>query len=231
LSKILLVDENKTYRDTLRAALRCRGHQVWLARSIQDVAQIVRHHAPLELVILDWFLPDGLAPRLIGWLRESGSTAPILALVAAEAFDRVQSQAEQRGATVALNKSMSLQQVQGIVERFLAAQGDPACALQLGRNTVRRLEYPFPSVALPPAQQGLFQVLMEQPPGQFISAAALAGRLIVYAHRTDTSRLIAKRVSRLRRRLAPLGVLIESRRGQGYRLVVVPLPASRDGGR
>jgi len=226
LSPILLVDGDATYRTGLRDALRHLGHPIRLAGSIRELLETLPPGSPDSptVIVLDWFLPDGVAAPAIHRLREAGITAPILVLVAAEAFDRVRLPAEQGGATLVLNKAMSRLQVRRIVDRLLCVPSSAAEALHLGRNTVCRLEYPYPATALPPAQAGLLRVLLDQPPGEFVPATKLASRLIVYAYRTDAARLVAQRVSRLRSQIAPLGVRIESRRGQGYRLVLAPLP-------
>ncbi|MBU0495431.1 MAG: response regulator [Chloroflexi bacterium] len=227
MSYILLVDGDRTYRTVLQTALQNLGYRVEMAQSVREMA-VVLGAEPLDvpgLIILDWFLPDGGAREAIRWLRATRIAAPILVLAAAEAFERVRSQAEQTGETVVLSKSGPLKRVQRTVAHLLKAPTNSSFPLQLDGNLVRRLAPPYPATPLTSSQADLLQVLLEQPPGQFVSAVVLASRLIIYTYGTESARarLVAKRVSRLRVRLAPLGVLIESQRGQGYRLTLVPL--------
>ncbi len=79
LQHILIVDDEVAIRRFLRTSLSAQGFQLLEAedgRSALD--QLRRHH--VDLVILDLGLPDLDGAEIIGRMRQSGSTAPILVL-------------------------------------------------------------------------------------------------------------------------------------------------------
>ena len=79
LQHILVVDDETAIRRFLRTSLSSQGFQVLEAedgRSALD--QLKRHH--IDLLILDLGLPDMDGAEIIGRLRQSGSSVPILVL-------------------------------------------------------------------------------------------------------------------------------------------------------
>lgn len=79
LQHILVVDDETAIRRFLRTSLSSQGFQVLEAedgRSALD--QLKRHH--IDLLILDLGLPDMDGAEIIGRLRQSGASVPILVL-------------------------------------------------------------------------------------------------------------------------------------------------------
>lgn len=76
---ILVVDDEVAIRRFLRTSLSAQGFQVLEAESGRSALdQVKRHH--IDLVILDLGLPDMDGAEIIGRLRQSGASVPILVL-------------------------------------------------------------------------------------------------------------------------------------------------------
>ena len=91
--RVLLVEDDRDLRTTLRDALAVEGHDVLTAASLAEGAALLGHagglaaEAPdggIDLVILDLGLPDGDGETLLNWLRRSRSW-PVLVISARDA--------------------------------------------------------------------------------------------------------------------------------------------------
>jgi len=71
--KVLLVEDDRELRQTLRDALIVEGYDVLASGSAADAHAVLRHsmasHAPLDLLILDLGLPDGDGSDLLRSVR------------------------------------------------------------------------------------------------------------------------------------------------------------------
>jgi two-component system, OmpR family, KDP operon response regulator KdpE len=88
--RVLLVEDDRELRTTLRQALLVEGHEVLTAASLSEGAALLAHagsathagpEAAVDLVILDLGLPDGDGETLLGWLRR-GRNWPVLVISA-----------------------------------------------------------------------------------------------------------------------------------------------------
>jgi two-component system, OmpR family, KDP operon response regulator KdpE len=76
---VLLVEDDRELRATLRDALTVEGYRVQAAASLADArAQLAHAGAPPDLVLLDLGLPDGDGQALLAELRRSGTTPVIV---------------------------------------------------------------------------------------------------------------------------------------------------------
>ncbi|MED5618951.1 response regulator [Ideonella sp. BN130291] len=78
---VLLVEDDRELRATLRDALEVEGHRVLTAASVSESVAMADHTAGLELVILDLGLPDGDGEQLLSHLRRRQSL-PVLVISA-----------------------------------------------------------------------------------------------------------------------------------------------------
>jgi two-component system, OmpR family, response regulator MprA len=84
--RILVVDDERAVRESLRRALALEGYEVDLAADGEEALESVRHAEP-DALILDVLMPglDGLQVSLR--LRRAGSKVPILMLTARDAVE------------------------------------------------------------------------------------------------------------------------------------------------
>lgn len=79
--KVLLVEDDRELRTTLREALRVEGYEVQSAASLSEAQALLAHDAAPDLVLLDLGLPDGDGEALLSTLRRDKST-PVLVISA-----------------------------------------------------------------------------------------------------------------------------------------------------
>ena len=85
--RVLLVEDDKELRATLREVMQVEGHEVAVAASLSDAQAQLRHarhrtaRAPFDLIVLDQGLPDGDGRQLLAEVRAQGS-CPMLVISA-----------------------------------------------------------------------------------------------------------------------------------------------------
>jgi two-component system KDP operon response regulator KdpE len=82
--KVLLVEDDRELRATLRAALTVEGYAVLAAASLADARAQLAHqeqHGGVDLVLLDLGLPDGEGAQLLAELRKR-SPVPVIIISA-----------------------------------------------------------------------------------------------------------------------------------------------------
>ncbi len=79
---VLLVEDDRELRATLRAALDVEGYRVLAAASLAD-ARALLAHAGVDIVLLDLGLPDGDGEALLAELRRTRGT-PVIVVSARE---------------------------------------------------------------------------------------------------------------------------------------------------
>lgn len=94
---VLLVEDDRELRATLRQALGIEGYQVMAAASLADAFAQCRHaacDAPPDLVLLDLGLPDGYGADLLEAMRQQGGEfvhcmgqTPVI-VISAQGMDR-----------------------------------------------------------------------------------------------------------------------------------------------
>jgi two-component system KDP operon response regulator KdpE len=85
--RILLVEDDRELRATLRAALEVEGFEVQPAASLADAQTLLEHARPeheIALVLLDLGLPDGDGESLLARIRRHAGT-PVIVISARQA--------------------------------------------------------------------------------------------------------------------------------------------------
>jgi two-component system, OmpR family, response regulator MprA len=85
--KILVVDDERAVRDSLRRALELQGYEVDLADNGADALARLESNGQVDAVLLDILMPgmDGL--EVCRRIRRSGNEVPVLMLTARDAVD------------------------------------------------------------------------------------------------------------------------------------------------
>ena len=79
MAKILVIDDEKLVRLTVRQALELAGHTVVEAEDGRDGVDVFIHHGP-DLVITDLIMPEQEGIATIGELRRARADLPIIAM-------------------------------------------------------------------------------------------------------------------------------------------------------
>jgi two-component system KDP operon response regulator KdpE len=80
--QVLLVEDDRELRNTLRDALAVEGYEVHTAASLSEGLALLQH-TPTDLVLLDLTLPDGDGDTLLATLRRRQAT-PLIVISARE---------------------------------------------------------------------------------------------------------------------------------------------------
>lgn len=75
---ILVADRNPHVREFLKRELIAEGYQVRLAKSGKEVLRWVYDKHPLDLLILDLDLPDGIEPALLQKIEDRIPALPVV---------------------------------------------------------------------------------------------------------------------------------------------------------
>jgi two-component system response regulator MprA len=222
--KILVVDDERAVRESLRRALELEGYDVELAGDGEEALERLADAAPADAVILDVLMPgiDGL--EVCRRLRAAGSTVPVLMLTArAEVDSRVAGL--DAGADDYLPKPFALAELLARLRALLrrAANGDDSSdvlrfadlEVDLGTREVRRGDR---DIELTRTEFSLLELFLRNP-RQVLTRSVIFERVWGYDF-GPTSNSLDVYVGYLRRKTEDDGAprLIHTVRGVGYAL-------------
>jgi len=225
--RVMIVEDDDKLASILAAELERFGYDVVQAADFGKVREEFAAHRP-DLVLLDINLPryDGFY-----WCRQirQMSRVPIIFISARDsAFDQVR--ALENGGDDFITKPFDLElcmaKIQSVIRR---AYGEYALGLETDviwagglwlRKSDNRASFQGKEVELSPKEARLLEHLMRRH-GHVVSREELLEALWDDVDFVDDNTLNVN-VARLRRRLGELGLedAVETKRGQGYRLVV-----------
>ncbi|WP_242394351.1 sigma-54-dependent transcriptional regulator [Anaeromyxobacter oryzisoli] len=142
-ARVLVVDDERTFRVVAQAALAAEGHEVRTAASGGEALGVARAFDP-QVVVLDRNLPDADGLEILARLREEGGEgAPLV--VMATAYGEIENavQAIKAGAFDYLTKPIQLPALVLTIEKALAARRLRRRAEGLSGATRRRVERGF----------------------------------------------------------------------------------------
>jgi two-component system phosphate regulon response regulator PhoB len=221
-TRILVVDDEPDLLELVRVNLTQAGYEVETAARGADALELVRRRIP-DLVILDLMLPDVSGTQVCRELRSAPATAnlPVVMLTArADEVDRVVG--FELGADDYVTKPFSPRElvlrVRAVLRRSVEGVDEPAT---LDRHGLRldparhRCFVEDSEVDLTAKEFDLLAYLMRRP-GRAVTREQLLNE-VWGPDITVTTRTIDTHLKRLREKLGPMGDLIETVRGIGYR--------------
>lgn len=225
---ILLVEDDRRLLGNSRRLLEIRGYRVLPAASLREAREVLSALWP-DLVILDIMLPDGNGLDLCREIRASAST-PILLLTALGGNQDIVFGLN-AGADDYLVKPFDfevlLARIEALLRRAAAVQRPPEkraglAAGNLRLDLVSRRAYVLDEdILLTPTEFALLEQLVQQR-GRYIPADRFYRAIWALAPDDKDILPVKQRVYALRRKLAmheACGVVIETRRRMGYRIV------------
>jgi two-component system, OmpR family, response regulator MprA len=220
--KILVVDDERAVRDSLKRALELEGYDVALATDGSDALEKLDHDSQPDAVILDVLMPgtDGL--EVSRTLRRSGNAVPVLMLTArAEVGDRVAGL--DAGADDYLTKPFALEELLARLRALLRRTADGSgealrfadLELDPGTREVRRADEP---IELTRTEFSLLELFMLNP-RQVLTRSVIFERVWGYDFGYGSNSLDVY-IGYLRRKTEAGGKprLIHTVRGVGYAL-------------
>lgn len=216
--RYLLVEDNGELADAVAKRLAMDGHAVDHATTLAEAEDCLAG-ATYDLILLDVMLPDGDGRDFLVRNRTFLETPVIMLTARSQVSDRVG--ALDQGADDYITKPFDFSELEARCRAVLRRRGGTARnEIALGAVTfdllagiLRRGD---DTLELRSREIRLLEVFARNP-GQILSKSHLMDRLFSY-DTTVTENAIEVYVGRLRRRIDPMGLRIETVRGEGYRI-------------
>jgi DNA-binding response OmpR family regulator len=223
MSRILLVEDNRSYAETLRVNLEVEGHEVLVALTGPDGLEMAKKDSP-DLIILDLMLPGMNGFTVLQRLRETRRDMPVLIMTALGAEDE-KLRGFGLGADDYVVKPTGLLEILARVKALLKRSPGGGkveelvvirdLTVDLAARLVRRGEEQLP---IRPKEFDLLAALIRQR-GRVVSRATLLREVWGYATGTE-SRTVETHLAALRQHLGEDAArpYVMTVRGAGYRL-------------
>jgi DNA-binding response OmpR family regulator len=217
--RVLIVEDEPQVAASLRELLEREGYAVTVAGSIAEAKRALGDTA-LDVMLLDWRLPDGEGIDLLKELRKTSDLPVLMVTARVDVIDKVLGL--EIGADDYVTKPVEprelLARIKARLRKPRADAKPPStlehCGVRIDRES-RDVTLDGKQIDLTRMEFGLLVLLLENP-GRVFSREELLNRVWGY-ERTPTTRTVDTHVVQLRTKLRP--DLIESVRGIGYRLV------------
>ncbi len=220
MSKVLLVEDDVNLGDSLKDFLTREGFSVTLCRTLKKAVDVDIN--PLELIILDWMLPDGQGIDFLKEIRGKGSDLPIIMLTArTDLIDKVLGL--ESGANDYLTKPFEPRELLARIrvqlrDQAIGKKSDVDDRINLGQLIIdlerREVRFDNEKVELTKMEFDFLRLLAESPNRAF-SREEILNKVWGY-NNFPTTRTVDTHVLQLRQKLKD--ELIETVRGVGYRL-------------
>ena len=130
---ILVVEDNENARRLLDTILRSAGYEVTMAPDAEEGLRILESEAPVDLILLDLFLPgaDGVQFLRLRAEMDPDRQPPVIVVSATEDLDTLRPQLRELGAKLALRKPFDVQELLDGVSRYAtkrSGKGDASTA-------------------------------------------------------------------------------------------------------
>lgn len=118
MSIILLVEDDSDLRDIWTEVLEIKGHDVRAARSVAEAQTL--DVADVDLVVVDWTLPDGSGEEVAQSIRDRGCHAT---LVITTGYGADSVPAGSAGAAMILRKPFRIRELTAVVAELTSPRG------------------------------------------------------------------------------------------------------------
>jgi two-component system phosphate regulon response regulator PhoB len=216
---ILVIEDDEGIQDMLSFSLAPDGFKVYSAFTAKLGWEIIENKQ-IDLVLLDWMLPDRSGIDLLHRIRKYHSQLPVIMITArAEEEDRVLGL--DVGADDYITKPFSVRELKSRIHAVLRRTMPDEQPIQVGDLYLdpvsQRVRVNDQGISLPPTEFRLLHYFMSHPDRVFTR-----GQLLDQAWGTQVyveERTVDVHIRRLRKNLEPynLDALIQTVHGRGYR--------------
>jgi two-component system phosphate regulon response regulator PhoB len=216
---ILVIEDDEGIQDMLTYSLEPEGFKMQAAYTAKEGWETIENKQ-VDLVLLDWMLPDRSGIDLLHRIRKYYSQLPVIMITArAEEEDRVLGL--DVGADDYITKPFSIRELKSRIQAVLRRSMPDEQPIQFGDLYLdpisQRVKVNEESVNLPPTEFRLLHYFMSHPDRVFTR-----GQLLDQAWGTHVyveERTVDVHIRRLRKNLEPhhLDALIQTVHGRGYR--------------
>jgi two-component system, OmpR family, phosphate regulon response regulator PhoB len=218
-ANILVVEDDPGIQDMLKYSLSAEGYTLYQAYSVKEGWEIIENKA-IDLVLLDWMLPDNSGIDLLHRIRKYHSMLPVIMVTAkTEEEDRILGL--DVGADDYVSKPFSVRELNSRIQALLRRAMPDEQPLQIGElyldPTSHRVKVGDTPLELSPTEFRLLHYFMSHTDRVFTRTQLLDqvwGTQVYVEERT-----VDVHIRRLRKQLAPfeLDSLLQTVHGSGYR--------------
>lgn len=218
-ANILLVEDDQGIQDMLQFSLSQDGYTINAAHTVKQAWEVIENKA-IDIVLLDWMLPDNSGIDLLHRIRKYHSQLPVIMVTAkTEEEDRVLGL--DVGADDYITKPFSLRELKSRLQAVLRRTMPDEQPLQIGELYLdpvsQRVKISETTLDLSPTEFRLLHYFMGHTDRVFSRA-----QLLDQVWGTDVyveERTVDVHVRRLRKQLEPfaLASLLQTVHGSGYR--------------
>ena len=218
-AKILVVEDDPGIQDMLKYSLSAEGYTLFHAYTVKEGWEIIENKA-IDLVLLDWMLPDNSGIDLLHRIRKYHSMLPVIMVTAkTEEEDRILGL--DVGADDYVSKPFSVRELNARIQALLRRAMPDEQPIQIGELYLdpasHRVKVTDTPLELSPTEFRLLHYFMSHTDRVFTRTQLLDqvwGSQVYVEERT-----VDVHIRRLRKQLAPfeLDSLLQTVHGSGYR--------------
>ena len=218
-ANILAVEDDPGIQDMLKYSLSAEGYSLYQAYTVKEGWEIIQNKA-IDLVLLDWMLPDNSGIDLLHRIRKYHSMLPVIMVTAkTEEEDRILGL--DVGADDYVSKPFSVRELNSRIQALLRRVMPDEQPIQIGDlyldPTSHRVKVGETALDLSPTEFRLLHYFMSHTDRVYSRTQLLDqvwGSQVYVEERT-----VDVHIRRLRKQLAPYGLdsLLQTVHGSGYR--------------
>ncbi len=218
-ANILVVEDDPGIQDMLKYSLSAEGYNLHHAYTVKEGWETIENKA-IDLVLLDWMLPDNSGIDLLHRIRKYHSMLPVIMVTAkTEEEDRILGL--DVGADDYVTKPFSVRELSSRIQALLRRAMPDEQPIQIGElyldPTSHRVKVSEKALDLSPTEFRLLHYFMSHTDRVFTRSQLLDqvwGSQVYVEERT-----VDVHIRRLRKQMAPFGLdsLLQTVHGSGYR--------------